>query len=163
LIGVAGMRCPSQHTVRPATVADAPEVARLLRDFNDEYDEPTPAVETLTERLCELIVASEATVLLGGAPPVGLAVIRFRPSLYTRSLDAYLEELYVAPDRRGEGLGRALLDAALDASREIGAGWIHLGTSVDDTKARGLYESSGFTNLERQPDGPAMLFYERDL
>jgi len=33
----------------------------------------------------------------------------------------------------------------------------------DDTAARALYESWGFTNLERLPDGPAMLFYERDL
>ena len=38
-----------------------------------------------------------------------------------------------------------------------------IATSVDDTAARGLYESAGFTNREGRPDGPAMLFYEREL
>ena len=35
--------------------------------------------------------------------------------------------------------------------------------SEDDTAARALYESAGFTNREGRPDGPVMLFYERDL
>jgi hypothetical protein len=38
-----------------------------------------------------------------------------------------------------------------------------VGTSEDDTAARALYESAGFTNREGRPDGPVMLFYERDL
>lgn len=154
---------PATHTVRPATIADAAHVARLLHDFNREFDDFTPGVEVLTDRLGELIAAGEVTVLLGGEDPVGLALLRFRASLWTQNLEAYLEELYVAPDHRGEGLGRALLGAALDASREAGAGYIHLATSEGDTEALGLYESSGFTNREGSPDGPVMLFYERDL
>jgi ribosomal protein S18 acetylase RimI-like enzyme len=51
----------------------------------------------------------------------------------------------------------------MDAAREGGAVRIDLGTSVDDTAAIALYESCGFTNREREPDGPQMLFYERDL
>jgi hypothetical protein len=38
-----------------------------------------------------------------------------------------------------------------------------LGTSEDDVAARALYESAGFTNREGSPDGPTMLYYERDL
>ena len=68
----------------------------------------------------------------------------------------------MAPDLRGQGIGRALLEGAMDAAREAGAVRIDLGTSVDDTAAIGLYESSGFTNREGEPDGPRMLFYERD-
>jgi ribosomal protein S18 acetylase RimI-like enzyme len=103
------------------------------------------------------------TVLLGGEGPDGFAQLRFRPSLYTGELDAYLEELYVVPERRGEGLGRALLEAAMAYSRERGAAHIDLGTSEDDVAARALYESAGFTNRERSKDGPRMLYYERDL
>jgi ribosomal protein S18 acetylase RimI-like enzyme len=69
----------------------------------------------------------------------------------------------VVPGRRGEGLGRALLDAALDAAREAGAPHIELTTSEDDTEALALYESSGFTNREGGPDGPRMLYFEREL
>lgn len=35
--------------------------------------------------------------------------------------------------------------------------------SEDNTAARALYESAGFTNREGRPDGPVMLFYERKL
>lgn len=149
--------------VRRAVGADAPEVARLLHDFNTEFDDPTPGVEALTERARQLLAEGEMTVLLGGERPDGIALIRLRPAIWTDGLDAYLEELYVAPERRGEGIGRALLEATMDAAREAGAVRIDLGTSVDDTAAIALYESCGFTNREREPDGPRMLFYERDL
>jgi ribosomal protein S18 acetylase RimI-like enzyme len=149
--------------IRHAGVDDAPDVARLLHDFNTEYSEPTPGVRALTERLRALIANDELIALLVGEGPDGFAVIRFRPSLYTFSLDAYLEELYVVPGRRGHGLGRALLEAAMDAARARGALHIDLNTSEDDEAARALYESSGFVRREHPPDGPIMFYYERDL
>jgi ribosomal protein S18 acetylase RimI-like enzyme len=149
--------------VREAGEADAPEVARLLHDFNTEFSEPTPGVAFLTERTRRLLADREITVLLGGERPDGLALLRFRPSVWTPTLDAYLEELYFAPDRRGRGIGRALLQAAIDAARERGAAHIDLNTSEDDTAARALYERTGFTDRERGPDGPIMFYYERDL
>ena len=153
----------SEITIRRAEVADAPEVARLLHDFNTEFSTPTPGIDALSERTAALMADGEITVLLGGERPDGIAVLRFRPSMYSDTLDAHLEELYVAPDRRGRGIGRALLEAAMTTARETGAARMDIGTSEDDTAALGLYESSGFTNLERLPDGPKMLFYERDL
>ncbi len=150
---------PEAARVRTAGPDDAPVVARLLRDFNAEFDVPTPAPGELAPLLAELIEAGEATVLLG-EEELGLAVLRWRPSLYSRQLVTYLEELYVVPAHRGEGLGRALLEATVAAAREAGAERVELGTSTGDTAARGLYESAGFTNLE---DGETMLFYELEL
>jgi GNAT superfamily N-acetyltransferase len=138
-------------------------VARLLHDFNTEFSEPVPEVDVLDERVASFIERGEATFLLAGGGPDGVAEIRFRPSLMTGALDAYLEELYVAPSKRGQGLGRALLEAALDVARGEGAARMELGTSEDDTAARPLYESAGFSNREGRPDGPVMFFYERDL
>jgi GNAT superfamily N-acetyltransferase len=66
----------------------------------------------------------------------------------------YVEELYVVPERRGQGLGRALLEAAMELARGRGAAHIDLGTSEDDVAARALYESAGFTNREGGPQGP---------
>ena len=149
--------------VRRAGVADAPEVARLLHDFNTEFSCPTPGTTVLTDRARRLLADGEITVLLGGEGPDGLALIRLRPSLWTEALDAHLEEFYVVPERRGQRIGRAMLDAAMDAARQAGAGRIDLGTSETDTAARALYESSGFSNREGGPNGPRMLFYERDL
>jgi GNAT superfamily N-acetyltransferase len=102
-------------------------------------------------------------VLLGGAEPHGIAVLRFRPAIWTDGLDCYLEELYVVPDRRGEGRGRALMEAAIEFARGRGAKRMDLGTSEGDVAARALYESLGFANRERPPDGPISYFYEREL
>jgi GNAT superfamily N-acetyltransferase len=103
------------------------------------------------------------TALLAGRPPVALALLHLRPSIWTGALDAYLEELYVVPELRGQGIGRALLEATMDAARGAGAAHIDLTTGETDTAARSLYETCGFTNREGSPDGPAMLYYERDL
>jgi ribosomal protein S18 acetylase RimI-like enzyme len=153
----------AEVAVRRAGPEDAPEAARLLHDFNTEFEDPSPGVSFMTERTRELMAAEEATILLAGAGPDGIAVVRLRPALWASGLDAYLEELYVVPDRRGQGIGRALLEAVMEAAREAGAVRIDLGTSVADTAAIGLYESEGFTNKEGEPDGPMMLVYERDL
>ena len=153
----------SAPNVRSAGADDAAEVARLLDAFNREFDEYTPGVETLTENARRMLERGEMTILLAGGGPDGIAELRFRSSVWTGELDAYLEELYVAPERRGEGLGRALLEAAMQAARDAGATHIDLGTSEDDVAAIGLYESAGFTNREGSPDGPRMLYYERDL
>ncbi|HEY6636179.1 MAG TPA: GNAT family N-acetyltransferase [Solirubrobacterales bacterium] len=153
----------SDPRVRRATPGDAPAVARLLFDFQAEYDEPSPGVEMLEERYGELIRNKEMIVLLVGDGPDGFAQLRFRPWVYSAGLHSYLEELYVAPKLRGNGLGRALLEAAIETARAEGAEQMELGTSEDDVAARRLYESLGFINTEGGPDGPVMFFYEREL
>jgi len=149
--------------VRRATPEDAADVARLLYAFNTEFDEPTPPVDVLAERAARMMEAEEIYVLLGGDGPDGIALMMIHPQIWTGEPDAYLQELYVAPPRRGEGLGRALLEATMDLARELGATHIDLGTSEGDKEAMALYESAGFTNREGGPDGPKMLYYEREL
>jgi GNAT superfamily N-acetyltransferase len=157
------MSTSGSHQVRRAGVEDATDIAQLLHDFNTEYDDPTPPVPVLAERVRELLVDEAIVVLLAGAPPVGIALFRIRPSLWSSAADVYLEELYVIPDQRGHGIGRALLEAAIEAAREAGADHFELTTGETDTKARTLYESRGLTNREGAPDGPRMLYYELDL
>lgn len=149
--------------VRQAGVEDAPAIARLLDDFNREFEEPTPGVEALTVTVQRLLEEDEITTLLAGPGPDGLALLRFRPALWSEGLEAYLQELYVIPSLRGRGTGRALLERAIELAREKGADGIDLNTGETDTAARALYESMGFTNREGDPDGPAMLFYEREI
>jgi ribosomal protein S18 acetylase RimI-like enzyme len=149
--------------IRRAGVEDAVEIARLLHDFNAEFEEPTPGVEALAEHSRRLLEAGEMTVLLADGEPDGIALLRFRPSVWTGAPEAHLQELYVVPSRRGSGIGRALLEAAIAAAREAGATGIDLNTGETDTAARALYESMGFTNREGSPAGPAMLFYEREI
>jgi ribosomal protein S18 acetylase RimI-like enzyme len=149
--------------IRRARADDAVAVAQLLHDFNTEYEDFTPGVPALTRRVTELLEKEEIVVLLAGAPPLGFALFRIRPSLWSTATDVYLEELYVAPAHRGQGIGRRLLNAAMEAARKSGADHFELTTGETDTEARALYESTGMTNRESSPDGPRMLYYELDL
>jgi ribosomal protein S18 acetylase RimI-like enzyme len=151
------------YRVRVAGLDDAPAIGRLLHDFNTEYEEPTPGPDALAERIRELLGEGTTDVLLCGAGPDGLAVLRYRSAIWTRALECYLAELYVVPALRGRGRGRALMLAAMDRARARGADHMDLGTSEDDHAARALYERLGFTDRERGPDGPLSLYYERDL
>ena len=150
-------------SVRQAGRADADAIGRLLHDFNTEFEDVTPGPEALAERVAELIAEGEMVVLLAGDGPDGLAVLRFRRSIWTPGLECYLAELYVAPALRGRGLGRELMQRALQVARERGADYIDLVTGEDDAAARSLYESLGFDNRAGKPGGPVNLYYEREL
>jgi GNAT superfamily N-acetyltransferase len=149
--------------VRDATIDDARVIAQLLHDFNSEFNDPSPPVDELERRLSELLPTGDPVVLLGGEGPDGLAVLRFRPSIWSSGLECYLAELYVRPARRGRGLGRALMEAAIQGARDRGADWMDIGVDEPDLPARRLYESLGFTNRSGGADGPVMFVYEREL
>lgn len=149
--------------VRPAGQADLGALGRLLRDFNREFGEPSPEPAVLAARLGRLLAHGDTVVLVAGDGPEGLAVLRFRPALWSAGLECYLAELYVVPARRGQGLGRALMVAALREARERGADTMDIGVDEPDLAARHLYESLGFTNRVGGDAGPLMYVYERAL
>ncbi|HSF97465.1 MAG TPA: GNAT family N-acetyltransferase [Ornithinibacter sp.] len=149
----------------PVSLAVAPEAlavaGRLLHDFNTEYDDPTPGPDAVAERLGTLVAGGATDVLLVGDAE-GVAVLRFRPALWTLADECYLAELYVAPPRRGGGLGRVLLRACVERAVERGCDFVELATTEDDVVARHLYESEGFRRTEGE-GGPLAFHYERDL
>ena len=150
------------HAVRLADPKDAAAVGRLLYDFNREFDDPTPAPSALAERIRQLLEGGDTLILLAGDGPDGLAVLRFRAAIWSPGLECYLAELYVVPARRGQGLGRALMETALREARSRGADTMDIGVDEPDLAARRLYESLGFTNRAGE-DGPVMYVYELEL
>jgi len=148
--------------VRLANRDDAAAIGQLLYAFNREFDDPTPEPGELAERMRQLLDGGDTLVLLAGDGPDGLAVLRLRAAIWSTGLECYLAELYVAPARRGQGLGRALMEAALREARDRGADTMDIGVDEPDLPARRLYESLGFTNRSGG-DGPLMYVYERDL
>jgi ribosomal protein S18 acetylase RimI-like enzyme len=147
--------------VRIATVADSRAVGTLLDRFNREFAEFTPGPDAMAQRVTELIAEGDTVVLLAEEPPSGLAVLRLRQALWTRGLECYLAELYVVPERRRQGLGRAIMLAALETAKGRGADYIDLGTDQGDHAAHALYRSLGFRNAG--PGGEISYVFELDL
>jgi len=153
----------SPFAVRMGTKEDADSMARLLIDFNREFNEPTPPPAALSERIRLLLEDGDTRILLVGSDPVGVAVLRFRRSIWSEGLECYLAELYVIPSMRGQGIGRQLLGEAMNVARLHGADTMDVGVDEPDVAARSLYESAGFSHRVGGPDGPVMFVYERDL
>lgn len=121
-----------------------------------------PGPEVLAARVQSAIASGEVVALLAGDPPVGVALVTFRASVWTGARTATLEDLYVLPGQRGRGYGRSLLRHALAVARQHGAATLELCTGESDAPARALYEAHSLTN--REPgETVRLLFYYRRL
>ena len=149
-------------TPRLATVADVAVVAELLDAFNREYDTPTPGPAVLAMRLRRLLAGESVLALLTGDPAAGLALLTLRPTIWYDDPVALLDELYVVPELRGQGLGSALLAAAEAVTRQRGGQVLEINVDGQDTDARRFYERHGYSSTEPGQDQP-MLYYYREL
>ena len=147
---------------RRATPADAPAVATLLHEFNTEFDEPSPGPEVLAARLSRLLATDSTIALLAGEPAVGLALLTLRSNVWYDAPVALLDELYVAPSVRGQGMGSALLAAGSALVRSRGVGLMEINVDGEDLDARRFYERHGFSCVHGEDHDPE-LYYSREL
>jgi len=75
---------------------------------------------------------------------VGLAFLSFMWTLEHGGISAWLDVLYVVPNSRSRGIGRALLTAALEASRQRGCVAVDLEIEASHARAANLYLRLGF-------------------
>jgi GNAT superfamily N-acetyltransferase len=152
----------SDPSPRLATPADAVIVARLLDAFNREFHAPTPGPEVLAARLRRLLAGTEVIAFLAGDPAVAVALLTLRPNVWYDGPVGLVDELYVAPEARGHGIGAALLAAAESITRERGGRLIEIAVDGADIDARRFYERHGYTDTEAGQDQPS-FYYHRAL
>ncbi len=143
---------------------DRDAVVALIAGFRDYYGESEPSTEEIARVVGELLGDERTEFLLAGDPPVGVAQLRFRPSVWTGADDAWLEDLFVAPDARRGGAGRALVEACIDRARTRGCRRIQLDANENNPGAVALYESLGFSAVTPgRFDGGRNLYFTRWL
>lgn len=148
--------------VRWAQLPEAPVVARLLHDFNVEYDSHSPGAAVLAARLEELLPAGRTTALLAGDPAVGVALLTSRPNVWYDGPVLLLDELYVVPERRGQGIGTAIIERLLTDAAAQGVALVEINVDEPDVDAQRFYERHGFVSGEARP-GARAFYYEREL
>jgi len=155
---------PQERPLEPrvASIADAAVIARLLHDFNVEFAEPSPGASVLARRLSILLSSANTVCVLAGDPPAGFALLTLRPNVWYDAPVALLDELYVVPTRRGQGIGSALLDSCWSLVRARDVELLEVNVDGEDRDARRFYERHGFsraTGEDVEPD----LYYSRHL
>lgn len=151
-------------TVVVAQRERAHDVAVLLRDFNAEFDTASPAIGILTERFQRLLERDDVLVCIADLnhSAVGFAFLTLRPSPFYETPVAMLEELYVRPALRGEGIGTAIMDVVEAELHGKGVEEIQINVDEVDGGARRFYERRGFSNFETGQDF-RMLCYIKEI
>jgi GNAT superfamily N-acetyltransferase len=137
----------SDLAVRPATPADAPVVAELLGHLGYPA-----AADAIPPRLARLRAKSDAEALVATLGPdvVGLATVHARDVLHHAAPVVQLTALVVPPERRGIGIGRALVAAVQAWAAERGADRLVVTTALHRADAPKFYERLGFEHTGRR-------------
>ena len=111
--------------IRPARVEDVPIILQLIRDLAT-YERAPDEVSTTEEQLVDVLFgerpAAEVLLAFENESPVGFAVYFYNFSTWLGRPGLYLEDLFVKPEKRGKGYGRALLVALAKIARDRGCG-----------------------------------------
>jgi GNAT superfamily N-acetyltransferase len=132
--------------IRAARPADVPVIAELIRGlarFEKLEDEVTMTEDLLAKGLFGNRPYAETLLAEEDGTPVGFALFFHNFSTFLARPGLYLEDLFVVPEHRGHGVGRALLVALARVAVERGCGrleWSVLGWNRD---AIGFYERLG--------------------
>lgn len=137
---------------RLARPSDADEVHLLRRTFYLEDGSPwaeSPSRQAL-EALLNAPGAGRVWVADDDGLLVGYAVLAYGYSLEFHGRDAFVDELYLAPSHRRQGLGTTALRILQSACRAAGVQALHLEVDVGNAAARALYHAWGFVPRQRQ-------------
>ena len=78
----------------------------------------------------------------------GYACLYWHLSSLAAAETVLMNDLFVAEEARGQGVGRALIEASAAVARERGAAWLEWVTAPDNTRAQALYDSTGAERSE---------------
>jgi GNAT superfamily N-acetyltransferase len=137
---------PTASTIRPARVED---VALLLELFGElaEYEHLEHELRATEEQLAEALFgshpAAEALIAERGSQVLGYALFFPTFSSFLASTGVWLEDLFVRPSDRGEGVGRALLAAVAARARERGGERLEWAALDWNELALGFYRRIG--------------------
>ena len=144
--------------VREATKSDLPAIGKLLKGLVNAIDN-TEGIDTgIPIKTWERLLNNAGSYFLVAereGTPVGFINFMVRQTILHRSPSALIDELVVAEEYRGKGVGKQLVQAAIEKCRQLGCCEIEVSTEKTNIEAREFYEKCGFE--ERG------MFFEADL
>lgn len=137
--------------IQPATSADVPVLLRLIKALA-EYEKLSDAVvateESLRESLFGNAPQAEAVIAYAGTQPAGVAIWFHNYSTFLARRGLYLEDLFVLPEFRGQGIGKQLFVHLAQIAVERGCGRMEWSVLDWNQPAIGFYRSLGATPMD---------------
>jgi GNAT superfamily N-acetyltransferase len=137
--------------VRPARPADVPLVVDLIRElaaYEKLSDECHADVETLTEHLFGAKAYAEVLIGCFDGTPAGFALFFHNYSTFLTKPGIYLEDLFVKPEYRDFGVGKALLTELARIAVARGCGRLEWSVLEWNSPAIGFYLKLGAVPME---------------
>jgi GNAT superfamily N-acetyltransferase len=133
-------------TIHPAQSGAADVLVEMMREFYAEDGLPfdPDAARQALGPLLEGGSWGKVWLLCAGDEPAGYVVLTLGYSLEFGGRDAFVDELYVRPAHRGQGLGRQALAVVEAACRQLGVRALHLEVGRTNMRAQALYQKVGF-------------------
>ena len=136
--------------IRPASPADIALILRLVRELA-EYEREPDAVEATEDMLHDALFErrfAEAVIAELDGKPVGFALFFHNFSTWTGKPGIYLEDLYVTPEARGSGAGKALLRHIAGLALDRGCGRFEWAVLDWNRPAIDFYRAMGAVAME---------------
>lgn len=137
--------------IRPAVPDDIGQVHAMMGDLARHHgDTLTTTAESLLDRI---FVKRQASILVVAEEEglVGYAMIVARPNLVTGGVRHEIEHLFIMEWRRRAGLGRAMIAAARQISRDAEAEVLMIGTYRENLGAQTAYRDMGLQEVQYGP------------
>jgi GNAT superfamily N-acetyltransferase len=171
VLSVHKMSAPANLVIRSATPGDVPVILQLIRDLAT-YERAPNDVTATKEQLNEVLFgekrAAEVLLAFEKEIPVGFAVFFHNFSTWLGKPGLYLEDLFVKPEVRGKGYGKALLIRLGEIARDRGCGRMEWAVLDWNEPAIQFYRKLGakpmdeWTVFRLTADGIAELAAEKD-
>lgn len=136
--------------VRLATPSDRDEVLRLVNGLLVELGgspRPADAVEPVIDELAGGGTAGFIVIAEVDGAARAVCTASFVQALRTVGRYAIFQEMYVEPDWRSSGIGKAVIDFALEHAVACGCQVVELGTPCNGDRQIEFYERAGFVNI----------------
>jgi len=138
---------------RPAVQEDEQVLLRMMRNLAEQepgayfFDELT--VREVLRRFQASPDLGQAWVFYVEETPVGYIVLTFGYSFEYHGRDSFIDELYIEPQYRRQGIGRRAIQFVEERARELGVNAIHLEVDQGNDPAAELYRRAGYNDPSR--------------
>ena len=145
-----------QPTIRPAVSSDTDTIIEFSRRLNKEdpaftgdfyFDEP--AVRAALVQLVADSSLGRVWLVSWSNTPIGYAVLTFGFSLESHGRDGILDEIYLAADYRGQGLGTQVVEFVEAEAWRLELKKLFLEVERPNTRAKKFYARLGFVEHDR--------------